>query len=139
MGKSKVVLGFKKPIDFTKVERRQIIEEYLEGGKSKQEIWKKHTGLQEEHGGLLRWMRELGFVELNNSPILEATNLLNMRKSKDQYSTENLQLQKKIEDLEKALVNSELRALAFETMIDVAEKELKISIKKKSFTKQSTK
>ncbi|MCC6722666.1 MAG: hypothetical protein IT243_10740 [Bacteroidia bacterium] len=48
-------------------------------------------------------------------------------------------MKEKINQLEKALVHSELRATALDTMIEVAEKELKISIKKKSFTKQSIK
>jgi septal ring factor EnvC (AmiA/AmiB activator) len=47
------------------------------------------------------------------------------------------ELKEKYAQLERALVQSELRATAFETMIEVAEKELKISIRKKSYTKQS--
>jgi transposase len=46
-------------------------------------------------------------------------------------------MQEKIKELEKALVNSELRATAYETMIEIAEKELKINIRKKSNTKPS--
>ena len=62
-----------------------------------------------------------------------------MPKQKPNKSIENTQLQERITQLEKTLVQSELRATALETMIEVAEKELKINIKKKSFTKQSTK
>ncbi|MEZ4880505.1 MAG: hypothetical protein R2801_10120 [Chitinophagales bacterium] len=43
---------------------------------------------------------------------------------------ENIELKQRIEQLEKALLNSELRATALDTMIEVAEKELKISIRK---------
>jgi hypothetical protein len=60
-----------------------------------------------------------------------------MAKSKNQYSVENSQLKEKIAELEKALINSELRSTAYETMIEIAEKELKINIRKKSNTKQS--
>jgi len=52
---------------------------------------------------------------------------------------EYVQLQEKNAQLEKALVQSELRATALATMIEVAEKELEINIRKKSYTKQSTK
>lgn len=139
MKTSKVILGFKRPIEISKTERRQIVEEYIASGKTKQNIWKNHTGQEKEHGQLTRWMRELGFTNSNNISKLEDVNMHDMAKSKEQYSVENFQLKQKIEDLEKALVNSELRATAFETMIEVAEKELKINIKKKSFTRQSTK
>ena len=60
-----------------------------------------------------------------------------MAKSKNDSSLEVLQMQEKIKALEKALLNSELRATAYETMIEIAEKELKINIRKKSNTKQS--
>ena len=66
---------------------------------------------------------------------LAGQNLSDMRKSAFNYSVENLQLKEQISQLEKALVQSELRATALETMIEVAEKELKINIKKKSFSK----
>ena len=39
-------------------------------------------------------------------------------------------MKEKIKHLEQALVNSELRATALEMMIEVAEKELKINIRK---------
>ncbi|MFV7237015.1 hypothetical protein [Flavobacterium sp. ZB4R12] len=139
MRTSKVILGFKRPIEISNMERRQIVEEYIVSGKTKQDIWKKHTGQEVERGQLTRWMRQLGFIESNNISKLEDVNTQDMAKSKEQYWAENLQLKQKIEELEKALVNSELRATVFETMIEVAEKELKISIKKKSFTRRSTK
>ena len=50
-----------------------------------------------------------------------------------------IELKAKIKQLEQALINSELRATALETMIEVAEKELKINIRKKSNTKPSSK
>lgn len=62
-----------------------------------------------------------------------------MSNSKKDSSLEVLQMQAKIKELEKALVNSELRATALDTMIEIAERDLKINIRKKSNTKQSTK
>ena len=60
-----------------------------------------------------------------------------MSKYRTQCSDEIFQLKEKINELEKALINSELRSTAYETMIELAEKKLKINIRKKSFTKQS--
>jgi transposase len=56
---------------------------------------------------------------------------------KKDESIDNIQLKNRIKELEKALEYSELKAVAYSEMIDIAEKELKISIRKKLNTKQS--
>lgn len=48
---------------------------------------------------------------------------------------EMLQLQKRISELEKQLKDTELKAIAYSTMVDIAEKEFKIPIRKKLNTK----
>jgi len=139
MAKSKVILGLKHPSQFSLDERKLIVEKYLQSGKKKQEIWEKYTGQPEERGRLLRWMRQLGYDISPKWGKLTSTKAASMAKKKVENSIENFQLKEKIAQLEKALLNSELRATAYETMIEVAEKELNISIKKKSITKQSIK
>lgn len=47
---------------FSKAQRCQIIEEYLSGTATRSQIWKKYTGRDQEHGCLLRWMRQLGYL-----------------------------------------------------------------------------
>jgi len=137
MEKRKAILGFKKPSEFEAHERKQIIDEWLESGRSKREIWQKYTGLPDEKGNLLVWMRQLGMDIPKKKSILESFNSDFMSKTKKNPSLEVIQMQAKIKELEKALINSELRATAYETMIEIAEKELKINIRKKSNTKQS--
>ncbi|HET6245684.1 MAG: hypothetical protein H0V01_00305 [Bacteroidetes bacterium] len=44
---------------------------------------------------------------------------------------ENLQLKKRVAELEKQLKEAELKAIVFSTMVDIAEKEFKIPIRKK--------
>ena len=134
MRESKSVLGLKKSRDFSIEERKMIIEEYLKSGKTKREIWENHTGYPEEHGQLLKWMRNLGYCETKRTRIFEEK-FTTMAKSKEVYSIENEELKSKINELEKALINSELRATMYETMVEVAEKQFKINIKKKSNTK----
>ena len=46
---------------FTETEKHQIIQELLQHQLTKQEIWEKYTGQEEEHGQLLRWMKALGY------------------------------------------------------------------------------
>jgi DNA-binding transcriptional MerR regulator len=137
MEKSKPILGLKNPRFFSLEERRQIIEEWQQSGKTKREIWEKYTGRVEEKGRIFRWMRELGLDISKKQTILNPVKSDNMAKSKNDTSSEVLEMQEKIKALEKALLNSELRATAYETMIEIAEKELKINIRKKSNTKQS--
>ena len=135
MRKSKETAGLKTASQFSLDERRAIIEEYLRTGCKKQHIWTKYTGQALERGKLLRWMRELGYP--TKSGKLPVLNPIAMPENQSSKLLENMQLKQKIAELEKALINSELRCTAYETMIEVAEKELKINIKKKSNTKQS--
>ncbi len=137
MEKNKGILGLRKLREFSTRERRKIIEEYLRGGCTKCEIWYKYTGRKEEKGNLLTWMRELGYSPKSQKDTFVVSNEKVMPKNTNKQSIENDQLKEKIAQLEKALVESELRATALDTMIEVAEKELKISIRKKSNTKQS--
>ena len=114
------------------------------------EIWEKYTGEVEEHGQLLRWMRQLGYntgIKTRRPNIV--SNLYSMAQKRiksdnpDSYrevkvgdeSFENLQLKKRIAELEKQLKDAELKAIAFSTMVDIAEKEFKIPIRKKLNTK----
>lgn len=139
MEKSKVILGLKAPSEFSLEERKIIVEEYLRTGCKKRAIWEKYTGQSEERGRLLRWMRQLGYDIPSKWGKLAGQNPVTMSQSKPSESIENLQLKEKIAQLEKALVQSELRATALDTMIEIAERDLKINIRKKSNTKQSTK
>jgi hypothetical protein len=71
------------------------------------------------------------------------TNLDDMAKKKNlikkadtsETSFENLQLLKRIFELEKQLKDAELKAIAYSTMVDIAEKVFKIPIRKKLHTK----
>lgn len=117
---------------FSESERRAIIEEYLKGDRTKVAIWRHYTGHYHEHGQLLRWMRQLGYLEKTILP--RPLSLHPMPASNNpQPSVE--ELQRRIKQLEQQLLDSQLKEEAYKRMIDIAEKELKISIKKKSDTK----
>jgi len=131
MSISKFILGLKSPSQFSIEERQHIIEEYLRSGCKKRDIWEKYTGEPDERGRLLRWMRQLGYAIPPKWGKLAGKKLTNMSNSMSvspsNYLLENVQLKEKISQLEKALVHSELRATALETMINVAEDELYVS------------
>lgn len=129
---------------FTDTEKHQVIKAFLSSGLSKREIWQKYTGGADERGHLLRWMRELGYdVDTSKRMPNIVHNLTVMpRKQKVDRTTgdqtdsfESLQLKKRIAELEKQLKDAELKAIAFSTMVDIAEKEFNIPIRKKLNTK----
>ena len=149
--KSKVISGLtngkiviQKPNKyFTDSEKHRIIQELLESGCTKAEIWRKYTGQEEEHGQMLRWMRKLGYdssVKTRRPNFESKINAVAKRKESEQEPIndfESLQLKKRIEELEKQLQAAEMKAIAFSTMVDIAEKEFNIPIRKKLNTKPS--
>lgn len=129
---------------FTHEDQHRIIQEMIANGCTKKEIWKKYTGQEEEHGQLLRWMKKLGYsvsgrpisVKLSKKEIDMAAKIKKVKLHKtSEESFENLQLKKRIFELENQLKDAELKAIAFSTMVDIAEKEFKIPIRKKLNTK----
>lgn len=143
--KSKLISGLKRrkirrkvKKNFSNSEKHLIIQEYLNSNYTKQYIWEKYTGEEEEHGSLLRWMRKLGYENsiLKKRPNFASnTNQMKNKLEKTTESFENLQLKKRIQELEKQLKDAEMKTIAFSTMVDIAEKEYNISIKKKFNTK----
>ena len=121
-------------------EREEMIKEYLTGNYSKVEIWKKYTGQSVEHGKMLHWMRMLGYSEKIENPIKRHLSSGFIRQEQPILATKDnpqypRDLQKRIKELERQLENAELKAEGYELMIEIAEKELKIPIRKKSDTK----
>ena len=148
MSKSKVGLkkGYFQLITvkkFSESEKRTIIEDYLQSGESKRFIWEKYTGQETEHGRILNWMRKLGYSPTSQKEkvIFAQKNNLIMRKQKKQEDIqtnfEYLQLQRRISNLERQLQESEMKCAAYQTMIEVAEREFEIPIKKKYNMKPS--
>lgn len=130
---------------FTEEEKHFIIQELISTQRTKVEIWEKYTGKEEEHGQLLRWMRQLGYnTDIRTRRPNIVTNIISMPKKRtkshqsvntSEHIFETLQLHKRILELEKQLKDAELKAIAFSTMVDIAEKEFKIPIRKKLNTK----
>jgi transposase len=80
-----------------------------------------------------------GWIKKYNPEILPLNRIkktFTLKNNSKDESIEAIQLKKKIKEIEKSLEYSELKAEAYSTMIDIAEKELKINIRKKLNTKQ---
>jgi len=133
--KSTEILNQKKlPRIFSIEQKKEIIDDYLNSGLTKKEIWRKYTDRSSEHGEILRWMKKLGyeFSIIQKSSRFPAMNST-FKTPKD--SDEVSKLNQKIKRLEKALEDAELEATAYSSMVDIAEKTFNIPIRKKSDTK----
>ncbi len=108
----------------------KILEEYLSTSISLKELKEKY-GLKSD-GNIYNWMRKFGLkkpsegeIKLNNA----------MAKEKDKTLQERL-LEAENKKLKQELDHERLRTLALSKLIDVAERELKIDIRKKRGAKQ---
>ena len=77
-------------------------------------------------------MRKFGLKEPNEN-LIEIQHAMSKETEKTSHERE---LESKIKELEKLLEHEKLRTTALNTMIDIAERELKISIRKKSGAKR---
>lgn len=135
---SKAILGQRRnnKLYFSDYEKKLIIEDYLSGNETKQSVYNRYTGYPAENGIITRWMRKFGIedkFELNTNFVSMPTR----KKNKEQISEdfETLKLKKRIAELEKQLQTAEMKAIAYSTMVDIAEKEFNIPIRKKPNTK----
>lgn len=135
---SKLVLGHwrSNKLYLSDTEKRMIIEDYLSGEETKQSVYARYTGYTSENGKMTKWMHKLGIED----KFMKNVNFDSMPRQKkvvevssDEF--EILKLKKRIEDLETKLHTAEMKAIAFSTMVDVAEKEFNIPIRKKPNTK----
>jgi transposase-like protein len=107
-----------------------VIQDYLNTDISQKDLMIKH-GVR-GNSCIPNWMRKFGDNKVTDEQIsIQRT----MAKEEDKTPRER-KLEAKVKELEKALEQERLRTLALNTMINIAERDLKISIRKKSGTKQ---
>lgn len=114
---------------FSDVLKRRIIQEVLSGSISKEGA-RRQYGIRGK-SAILKWMRKFGYASNFDS--------ITFRMKSKELPEDPEQLKRRIVELEKALEEAKLSSKFYSTMIDVAEKEFKIPIRKKSVTKQSKK
>lgn len=107
-----------------------VARAYITGNLSFSQIAEKFkiTGGREVVGGFVKWYRKHYQDELlppNTSP-----------PNSSQKDNSSIEQQKRVKDLEKELAQANLKIAALEIMIEIAEKELGVDIKKKPGTKQ---
>ncbi|KAA6318501.1 hypothetical protein EZS27_031498 [termite gut metagenome] len=112
--------------------RLQIIWEHL-AGSSKYSLARKYKF---RHSSLINsWMRTFGITEPAKQE--EAEVIMKKCKQDANKSADVLALEKDIKALRTRLAYSEMKAAAYDTMIDLAEETYQIKIRKNSAAKQS--
>jgi transposase-like protein len=108
----------------------KVVQEYLSTDLSQVALLKKY-GIRGSTC-ILNWMRKFGLEKPNDEQI-KILQAMSKASEKTLYERE---LEKKVKELEQLLEHEKLRTTALNTMIDIAEQELKISIRKKSGAKR---
>ena len=111
--------------------KRKVIEEYLETGTPKQRLLDKY-GIT-YRGAFQAWMPALGYVDIRRLPKpakLLAAYTLSKPKEEDIES-----LRRRVKELQRELEDEKLRVEAYARLIELAEREQGISIRKKDNTK----
>lgn len=113
--------------------KHQVCREYVSGQYSKSELQEKY-GIKGK-SRLLDWLNELGYsqyIRENAIKIMRKNRVLNLKKTKHiQQGSDS----ERIKNLEKALQDAQLKAAAYNKMIEIAEQEYKIKIRKNLNTK----
>jgi hypothetical protein len=138
---SKPLLGLriKGRLFLREEEKRQIISDYLTGSETKRAVYSRYTSYDTEHGKISKWMKEFGIEDKVSQRHVSFTAVSKSTKESNDLEFENLNLQKRIDQLEASLKEQELKAIAYSTMVDMAEEQFNIPIRKKSNTKSSKK
>jgi transposase len=115
--------------------KRSVIDEYLVSGVPKLIVQRKH-GIKFK-SAIITWMRQLGYTDKKVS-ILRLSNQLELAKKytpEQPSSKDDKSLEKRIKELEKQLEDEKIRTEMLSRMIDIAETEFKVPIRKKRNTK----
>jgi transposase-like protein len=123
---------------YTEDFKRQVCEEYVAGGISKDELARKYE--IKGHCTILKWLRLFGYEPAGHPQEKRAdtTDLIMAPEKKEKdFNTE--ELKKQIRQLKRELANSQIKTELYSTMIEIAEQEFGIDIRKKSGSRRSVK
>ena len=113
--------------------KRMVIEEYLATRCNKMELLRKYNIHFKSE--IQTWMKKLGYEDTHRIQRIKFDRSLPLNLAMTTKSENILELQKQVRELEQQLQDEKLRVEAYSRIIDKAEKELKVSIKKKLNTK----
>ena len=118
--------------------KRKVIEEYLSTGCSKESLLRKYHIF---FGGAIQlWMRQLDYEDIYKekryfSSLREDSLKKQKSQQEDTGPADEASLKKRIKQLERQLEDEKFRSEMYDRMINLAEKQFKITIRKKPNTK----
>jgi transposase len=127
----------RSPQYFDEAFKRKVCDEYIRTGVAKTDLLSKYN--IRYRSAIQSWLKELGYVDIYQKvPYLSIATplLLPLKKpNNDQPSGALSQEQQRIKELERLLEDEQLRSEMYKRMIEIAERDLNIPIRKKSDTK----
>ena len=108
----------------------KVVQEYMDTDVSQRELMQKFN--IRGNNTIKKWMRKFD-LQTPSQQEIDLQRTMAKQKEKTPYEQE---LEAKVKKLEQQLDYEQLRTLALDTMIDIAERDLKISIRKKSGAKR---
>ena len=116
--------------------KRKVIEEYLSTGCSKMSLLRKYD--IPFKSAIQTWMRILGYNDVHQGLQMrkfEEPIFISLPKRSNPSTDKISELQQKVRELERQLEDEKLRTEAYIRVIEKAEQELKIPIRKKPNTR----
>lgn len=120
---------------YAEVFKRQVIDEYLTTGSSQSFLLRKYDIRYK--GAFQKWMKQLGYKDNEQKAgLLPTTTPFPLPAKEKTVPPSAVSAQEaRIKELERLLEDEQLRSQAYSRMIDIAEKEFRILIRKKPNTK----
>jgi transposase-like protein len=115
---------------FTDEFKLQVVQEYLDTAMSQLELQKKYH--IRGNSCITNWMLKFGL----QAPDLQQIELQSTMAKQTEKTSYERELESRVQKLEQQLEYEQFRTLALNTMIDIAERDLKISIRKKAGAKR---
>lgn len=125
---------------FSESFKQEVMQSVLDGRYTKEGA-RRHYGIQGK-STILKWLRKYGYAEAapgRGVSVRLNASLSALELSVQELETKRKELEKENRSLSSRLSRSETEALAWRKMVEVAEIELGIEIRKKSVTKRSKK
>ena len=117
---------------FNETFKRKVCDEYLRTGVPKTHLLAKYN--IKYRSAIQSWLKQLGYTDIYQKvPYLDIKTHLDLanRKTKKQTTAADQSLENRVKELERLLEDEQLRSEAYKRMIDIAERELNIPIRKK--------
>lgn len=123
------------PVHYSEDFKLSVLIDYYSSGESKRFIVRKY-GLSNK-SLLYRWIHQFPIADILLSlPLNEQALIMKQQEKKNSAPSREQELEVRVKSLEKALAYANLRAHALDRMIDIAEQQEGIRIRKKPGTKQ---